>query len=49
MKNLVIILGTVMLGAAIFNMMVGDGDKSLLNVSRSIMIKNIESYQQEGG
>ena len=46
---LIVIIGTVMLGVAIFNMMVGSSDDSLRSVSRNIMIKNIESYQEEGG
>ena len=49
MKNLIVIIGTVMLGVAIFNMMVGSSDDSLRSVSRNIMIKNIESYHEEGG
>ena len=40
MKNLIVIIGTVMLGVAIFNMMVGSSDDSLRSVSRNIMIKN---------
>lgn len=44
MKNLIIIIGTIMLGTFIFNMMVGNGEDSLKNVSRKLMIKNIEMY-----
>ena len=48
MKNLIIIMGTIVLGAFIFNMMVGSGENSLKNVSRSVMIKNIEMYSAKG-
>lgn len=49
MKNLIIIIGTAILGALIFNMMVGDGDDSLKGISREIMMKTIELYETEGG
>lgn len=49
MKNLIIIIGTALLGAFIFNMMVGDSDGSLRGVSREIMMKTIELYEGEGG
>lgn len=48
MKNLIIIIGTVILGTIIFNMMVGDGQDSLKNVSKDIMVKTIEVYNEAG-
>ena len=33
MKNLIIIIGTVILGALIFNMIAGDGEGTLKSVS----------------
>ncbi len=48
MKNLVVIIGTVLLGAAVFNMMVGDGENSLKNVSKKAMMETIEFYNEMG-
>ena len=39
MKELVVIIGTVILGAYIFNMMTGDDEDSLRNISGQIMEK----------
>lgn len=47
MKNLIIIIGTIILGVYIFNMMVGDGEDSLKSVSKDIMMKTIESYSTD--
>ena len=44
MKNLIIIIGTIILGTFIFNMIAGNGEDSLKNVSRRVMMKNIEMY-----
>lgn len=48
MKNLIIIIGTIILGTFIFNMIAGSGEDSLKNVSRRVMMKNIEMYSAEG-
>lgn len=47
MKNLIIIIGTVILGALIFNMIAGDGDDSLKSVSKDVMRKTVEIYNNE--
>ena len=46
-KNLIIIMGTIVLGVFIFNMMVGDGENSLKNISRDVMMKTVENYRWE--
>ena len=48
MKNLIIIIGTVLLGVVIFNMMVGDDENSLKNVSKNIMMETIVFYNEAG-
>lgn len=48
MKNLVVIIGTVLLGVIIFNMMVGDGENSLKNTSRRVMMGTIDFYNEAG-
>lgn len=48
MKNLIIIIGTVLLGSIIFNMMVGDGTNSLKNVSKEAMLNTIDYYNEVG-
>ena len=48
MKNLIIIVGTILLGCVIFNMMVGNNPASLKMISREIMIKTIEFYDEAG-
>lgn len=47
MKDLIVIIGTVMLGVFIFNMMVGSGENSLKNVSHDIMIDTLKTFEQE--
>ena len=47
MKNLIIIMGTIVLGVFIFNMMVGDGENRLKNISRDVMMKTVENYRWE--
>lgn len=47
MKNLIVIIGTVILGAYIFNMMVGDGDDTLKGVSQKAMRRTIALYSEE--
>ena len=47
MKNLIIIMGTIVLGVFILNMMVGDGENSLKNISRDVMMKTVENYRWE--
>lgn len=44
MKQLIIIIGTIILGCMIFNMMVGDSSGSLKNVSLGVMEKAMEEY-----
>ena len=46
MKNLIIIIGTTLLGVIIFNMMVGDGENSLKNVTKDVMMETIEYYER---
>ena len=48
MKNLIVVIGTMLLGVIIFNMMVGDGQDSLRSVSRNAMIDTIEFYNEAG-
>lgn len=48
MKNLIIIIGTILLGTVIFNMMVGDSDNSLITISKRIMLETIEFYDEAG-
>ena len=48
MKNLVIIIGTIILGVFVFNMMTGEEETSLKSVSENIMRQTIERYGQEG-
>lgn len=44
MKNLLIIIGTVLLGAFIFDLMVGDGQNSLKTTVRFLMKENFAGY-----
>lgn len=44
MKNLIIIIGTILLGCIIFDMMVGDHDGSLRAVSAEVMRRTAEAY-----
>ncbi|MBK5253204.1 MAG: hypothetical protein JJE03_01830 [Peptostreptococcaceae bacterium] len=44
MKNLVIIVGTIVLGCLIFDLIVGDNEGSLKNESKEVMINCIEDY-----
>ncbi len=46
MKELIIIIGTLILGAIIFNMLVGD-EGSLKEASRESMIHSTLIYEQE--
>ncbi len=48
MKELIVIIGMVILGTVIFNMMVGDEPSSLKSVSKNIMIETIEIYNEMG-
>lgn len=45
MKNLIIIIGTMILGALIFDLMVGDGDDTLKSASERVMRKTIAVYR----
>lgn len=49
MKNLIIIIGTVILGALIFNMMVGDGDDTLKSAAEKVMRETVNAYGNRGG
>lgn len=44
MKNLIIIIGTIILGCLIFNMMAGDSPDSLKNVSLGAIERAMEEY-----
>lgn len=44
MKQLVVIIGTIILGCLIFNMMAGDSPGSLKNTSLNIMERAMEEY-----
>ena len=48
MKQLVIIIGTIMLGIVVFNMMVGNDENSIKSVSRYVMEKTIDYYNEAG-
>ena len=48
MKNLVILMGTILLGAVIFQMMAGEGPDSLKSTAAGIMRYSIEQYAEEG-
>ena len=47
MKNLIIIIGTIMLGVFVFNMMVGDDEGSLKNISKKTMEHTLYVYSGE--
>lgn len=44
MKNLIIIIGTIILGCYIFQLIVGSSDDSLMNVSKNIMLESVNEY-----
>lgn len=44
MKQLIVIIGTIILGCLIFNMIAGDSPGSLKNVSLNIMERAMEEY-----
>lgn len=44
MKQLIIILGTIILGCIIFSMMAGDSPDSLKNISLNAMERAMEEY-----
>lgn len=46
MKQLIIIIGTIILGCLIFNMMAGDASDSLKNISLDVMERAMEEYGQ---
>ena len=48
MKNLVIIMGTILLGTVIFQMMTGNQPGSLKNTAADVMRASLEQYAQEG-
>ena len=48
MKNLIILLGTIALGAAVFQMMVGDSPESLKSAAAYAMRQNLRHYEDAG-
>ena len=46
MKQMIIIIGTIILGCLIFNMMAGDASDSLKNISLDVMERAMEEYGQ---
>ena len=44
MKQLVVLIGCILLGALIFEMMAGDSPDSLKSVSGRVMRKTMEAY-----
>lgn len=44
MKQLVILMGTIILGCLIFNLMVGDSHDSMLNVTGRTIIETWEAW-----
>lgn len=48
MKNLLILIGTIVLGSILFQMMVGDGPDSLKSSVTAVMRYNIAQYGQQG-
>ncbi len=48
MKNLIVLIGTIMLGVFIFNMIMGEEPDSLKNVAEKAMRQTLIRYSQEG-
>lgn len=48
MKNLVILMGTILLGLAIFQMMAGDDPDSLKSTASAVMRHSIQLYESAG-
>ncbi len=48
MKQLIIIIGTVILGGILFQMMVGEQPDSMKSTVREIMISSIAAYTEQG-
>ena len=48
MKNLIILMGTILLGTVIFQMIAGDRPDSLKSAAAEVMRSSIERYAQEG-
>lgn len=44
MKNLIVIIGCILLGAIIFDMMAGDSPDSLKSVSGRAIVQTMEAY-----
>ena len=44
MKQLIIIIGTILLGCVVFDMMVGPQDGSLKSISADAMRQTVEAY-----
>ena len=47
MKNLIIVIGMMVLGAVSFEMMVGDGENSLKSTVSKVMRYQISQYAQQ--
>jgi len=48
MKQLIIIMGTVILGGILFQMMVGQQPDSMRSTVREMMISSIETFAEQG-
>ena len=46
MKELIVIIGTVILGVAVFEMMAGEGEDTLRGVSEQAMRRTVETYNE---
>ncbi|MCQ2551193.1 MAG: hypothetical protein MJ146_03265 [Clostridia bacterium] len=47
MKELIVIVGTLLLGAIIFNMMIGPGQNSLKTQVKNQMVNSTLTYQEQ--
>lgn len=48
MKQLIVIMATILLGIFVFQMMTGEAPDSLKSVTRDMMIENIAEYRKIG-
>ncbi|HKK96467.1 MAG TPA: hypothetical protein VJ916_09180 [Anaerovoracaceae bacterium] len=44
MKNLIIIIGTIILGCYIFQLIMGENEGSLINESKDFMVNAVKEY-----
>jgi hypothetical protein len=49
MKNLIIIIGTILLGTILFQMLVGEDSGSMKSVVTTVMRYQISQYAGQGG